>query len=198
MTPQKKIIIYLHGFRSNENGSKVGHIKNFFPECEVFGLKYEPHKPVDAAKAIKDIVEKIGAKNIKGFVGTSLGGFWARWAAVKHDLITVAINPSLAPYKTLKTGIYSKFDNDPSNEVNIEVTQEDLKAYPKYSVSIEEVNTSVLHIFALDDEILDSNVSLKLVGNRYPCAIFKTGGHRFENFERLEKSIKHRFYSTQK
>jgi len=60
-------------------------------------LTYDPHKPVQAAKAIADIVEKIGANNIKGVVGTSLGGFWARWAAVKYDLITVALNPSLEP-----------------------------------------------------------------------------------------------------
>ena len=112
MNSQKQTIIYLHGFRSNENGSKINHLTNFFSECEVFGLTYDPHKPVQAAKAIADIVEKIGANNIKGVVGTSLGGFWARWAAVKHNLITVALNPSLEPWKTLKVGIYNKFDSD--------------------------------------------------------------------------------------
>ena len=186
MKSEKQYVIYLHGFRSNEQGSKVEHLKNFFPRCDVFGLAYEPHKPVEAAKAISDIVDKIGVNNIKGFVGTSLGGFWARWAAVNLKLSTIVINPSLRPWDTLKTGIYSKFDSN----LNIEVTQADLDVYPQYSVDHESVNTRALHVFALDDELLDSRHSLEMIGGRCPSKVYETAGHRFENFERLENPIK--------
>ncbi|MCJ8313518.1 MAG: hypothetical protein HRU38_15030 [Saccharospirillaceae bacterium] len=198
MQSEKQIIIYLHGFRSNENGSKVDHLKKFFPECEVFGLSYDPHKPADAAKAINDIIKEIGVNNIKGFVGTSLGGFWVRWAAVQHKLVAVAINPSLEPWKTLTVGVYNKFGSElnieEEIETKIEVTEADLEVYPQYSVDIEEVNTSVLHIFALDDELLDSRKSIEMVGNRYPPQVYATAGHRFENFERLKNPIRDRFY----
>ena len=88
-------------------------------------------------------------------------------------------------------GIYNKFDSD----LNIEVNKQDLKFYPQYSVSIEEVNTRVLHIFALDDELLNSRVSLEIIGITSLQKVYATGGHRFENFKRLENIIRDRFYT---
>jgi hypothetical protein len=38
-------------------------------------------------------------------VGTSMGGFWANWAAARKGLKAVIINPAITPRKTLTKSI---------------------------------------------------------------------------------------------
>lgn len=183
-------IIYLHGFRSSAIGSsKVEHLADFFPECKVIGLDYAPHDPVSAAKAIDDCITDIGLANVCGVVGTSLGGFWARWIAKTYPIVTVAINPSLEPWKTLKPGNYSQYDTG----LQFTLTPDHIESFKHYSYG--PTTDGVLHIFALDDEVLDSRKSLEMIEPSHLSSIFEDGGHRFERFERLEEPIRGMFYN---
>lgn len=186
-------VIYLHGFRSVAgNSSKAESLASMLPQETIISLEYKPHKPDEASAAIDKLLAELGEKNITGLVGTSLGGFWARWAANKYQIAAVAINPSMEPWATLPTGEFSCYGGGEM----IHVSQEDLDAFKRYTV--HGANTVTKHIVAMDDEVLDPQRMLALIGNDciWKTQVFENGGHRFEGFERLESAINERFYNT--
>ena len=185
-------VIYLHGFRSIAgNSSKAQSLASMLPKETIISLEYKPHKPDEASLAIDTLVAELGEKNITGFVGTSLGGFWARWAASKYRIAAIAINPSLEPWATLPTGEFSCYGSDDL----IQVSQADLEAFKSYLAP--GAGAVTMHVVAMDDDVLDAERMLTLIGDDclWQTQIFETGGHRFERIERLEGAINDRFYN---
>lgn len=124
------LIVYLHGFRSSGNGGKVQLLREMFPEIDVIGFDYHPHKPKNAEEELSQLLSTNSDKEIL-LIGTSLGGFWARWGARNFGVTSILINPSLHPDVTLRAGIYESYlQSDPS----IEVTDTDLTEFKEYKV----------------------------------------------------------------
>lgn len=175
-------IWYLHGFRSSAKSPKVKALQQAFPSCHVRGINYTPHSPVVAEEILINEYEKlIGKDDDLIVVGTSLGGFWARWLASELPIQSLMINPSLHPDKTLETGeftVYGEF-----NEM-IKVTNKDLQDFNHYKVTSQPYGKCQVAL-AMDDEVLDSSSTVKELEGIYPIHKFDTGTHRFTEFERV-------------
>jgi len=194
MKESMSYVIYLHGFRSIAgSSSKAESLACMLPQETIISLEYMPHKPDEASAAIDTLVAELGEKNITGFVGTSLGGFWARWAATKYKIAAIAINPSLEPWATLPTGEFSCYGSD----TLIQVTQADLQAFKNYLAP--DAGAVTMHVVAMDDDVLDADRMLTLIGEDclWQTRVFEAGGHRFEGIERLRGAINIRFYNTE-
>lgn len=96
-------IWYLHGFRSSAKSPKVKAMQQAFPNCHVQGINYTPHSPVVAEEILINEYEKlIGKDDDLIIVGTSLGGFWARWLASELPVKSLMINPRYSQTKHSK------------------------------------------------------------------------------------------------
>lgn len=94
----KNLIIYLHGFRSFSESNKFRLLQEMFPNEKVISLDYSPHDPELASQQITKVIleEEADIDDIL-VIGTSLGGFWARWAAASFSVKSILINPVLHP-----------------------------------------------------------------------------------------------------
>jgi uncharacterized protein len=92
------LIVYLHGFNSSAQSHKAQVMGRYLAGR---GVEFAcPDLPPLATDAIK-VAEKFLGKN-PGFVGSSLGGFYATYMAEKHGARAVLINPAIDPHIGLR------------------------------------------------------------------------------------------------
>jgi uncharacterized protein len=174
-------IWYLHGFRSTPNGNKVELLKQYFPQYQVTGIEYSPHSPVQAANTLSQALNNLPENEKVLLIGTSLGGFWSRWAAESFNQQGILINPSLMPGKSLPLGSFATYSEQPQQ---IEVTQADLDAFEDYQVLTPNGDNCQVFL-AMDDEVINSQQSFTQLCHHYSIHTFPTGSHRFNQFELL-------------
>lgn len=175
-------LVYLHGFRTTTS-AKVGHFRKMFPDWDVVDFQYDPHKPDEAADALDDYLRPIARLNEEVIVvGTSLGGFWARWVTANYPFAGVLINPSFQPDKTLPIGTYKCYDTGK----DIIVDHTNLNEFDKYKCNGRQYST----MLSMDDEIIDPQTTIdELTKTNRVATQFVGGGHRFDNVEAIKKEI---------
>lgn len=112
-------------------------------------------------------------------VGTSLGGFFAAWLGAEFGRPFVAINPAIAPGKTLRAYI--------GHGVNhlgkpFELTEDCVRAYDSLAFRMDGQGTIILD---LGDELLESRATLDFVRGSLPAFVFEGGSHRFDHMAEL-------------
>jgi uncharacterized protein len=107
-----KHLIYLHGFLSAPASTKaqqtaihLSQHQNWQYLCPA--LSSYPDVAVDQLHAL---LENLPLTHV-GLVGSSLGGFWAKYLAERHDLPAVLINPAVAPDQLLAKYIGQSLQN---------------------------------------------------------------------------------------
>ena len=75
-------ILYVHGFASEGNSQKVAALRAEFSEREVLAPSFS-HRAQETAGRLVLVLNELLAQHGRGVivVGTSMGGFWANWAA---------------------------------------------------------------------------------------------------------------------
>ena len=183
-------IIYLHGFRSTGNSGKTQTLKEMFPKHKVIGCDYSPHSPLKAERQLRELITK--ETKLKGdgeitVIGTSLGGFWARWMTKEFSVKSLMINPSLHPDQTLSTGEFEIYDESHSI---ITVSPNDLETFKKYKVSTDEARELNCEVWvALNDELLDANAIVDELEELHKLMTFESGGHRFSQFGEMGSEL---------
>ena len=90
-------ILYLHGFLSSPESNKVRVLRAAAPDgVRVFAPDLNV-PPLEADRIISGLVGQAEADGLT-VVGSSLGGFWAARAAVRHGLRCVLLNPCFNPW----------------------------------------------------------------------------------------------------
>ena len=177
------ILIYLHGFRSDNKSSKVDELKQMFPDWKVKSPKYQPHNPKAAEKSLTEFFNSAEMNDEIIVIGTSLGGFWARWCAAQFGCKALLINPSIEPWK-IPPGQYSNYKDGST----FEVTEEMLSSFKDF----ENNDGQFVVVLAKDDELLPAAHTKKYFLSKGINQIieFETGGHRFSGIERVKKLLK--------
>lgn len=88
-------LLYLHGFLSSPASGKAIAVRDWLawnrPDIAFHCPQLAPH-PAQAMEQIESLINaRPGTK--MSLMGSSLGGFWATWAAERYDLRAVLINP---------------------------------------------------------------------------------------------------------
>ena len=111
---KKKVIIYLHGFRSSPESIKATFLRQF---CSTQHIDFVPSFDVSPKKAIAQAITIV--KNMMDdhnlqiiLIGSSLGGFYATYVMQNcegsQQLLSILINPSTRPFRDLESAISSE------------------------------------------------------------------------------------------
>jgi len=174
----KGTIIFLHGFGSVGDSAKSRALKAEYGEQNVIAPDL-PLDPKAVVKLISDIVRSIKRYPIL-FVGTSLGGFYANYFAQKFDCPGILVNPATVPSRTLYNRIgYNK--NFATGE-DFLWEPDFVKELGKMEKDVSTVHSGgLVNLFvAKDDDVIDHRETLQNYPYTAHCAVYQTGGHRFE------------------
>ncbi|PCI24203.1 MAG: hypothetical protein COB67_11830 [SAR324 cluster bacterium] len=97
-----KTWIYLHGFRSRGSQDKPLLLQQKFPDSLVIApsLPTEPNRVVAEMECLLR-EQKTKKKEQLILIGSSLGGFYARYISVLYSIPAILINPVITPSKQL-------------------------------------------------------------------------------------------------
>ncbi len=101
------MLLYLHGFRSSPQSFKARLVQQRMREWGVGRyyacpmLDVSPAQAMDRAEAAIRAARAGGDQDI-AIVGSSLGGFYARWLGERHGCRTVLLNPAIHPWTDLE------------------------------------------------------------------------------------------------
>jgi predicted esterase YcpF (UPF0227 family) len=150
----KTAIVYFHGLDSNPEGRTATTLKNHFDEVDgcIFRCPLIDHRsnPLDILNKLNNflidlIVDPIIDDII--LVGSSAGGFWARFFGIRKNLKTVLINPS----------VYSSV-----NLARFEIDPEYLEIYNDIEIAIEDTTFPYgVAIVGTEDKIIPPSVAME-------------------------------------
>jgi predicted esterase YcpF (UPF0227 family) len=115
-------VLYLHGFRSSPESAKAQLMAQWLAS-EHPGVHWAcpqlPVSPQEAADVIRHILKDWPAQT-SAVIGSSLGGFYATWAAAEHGLAAVVLNPAVHPARDLTAyiGIHPCWHN-PAQHIEV-------------------------------------------------------------------------------
>jgi len=171
-------IVYLHGFGSKGQSPKSDQLRQKFGTDHVVS----PDMPIDPA-AVRSMLDQIVNSNNDWpliFVGTSLGGFYARWAANHYDCPAVIVNPAIHPSKTLYQ--YLGQNTNYATGKKFELTMHDLEELHRMETQASETNGALIHVFtAKDDDVIPYTDVLNALPHTAHTEVSNTGGHRYES-----------------
>ena len=164
-------VLYLHGFRSSPRSSKARFLQHWFAN-EFPHIHWEcPQLPASARESALSIerILRTWPAGSSLVIGSSLGGFYASWAAAKFNCAACLLNPAVHPARDLAGYIVvhaSWHDPDIMIEVKPEYTEElkalyvsrALKLLPENEVTaahIKQDTGNLLSMIATGDEVLD-------------------------------------------
>jgi len=174
-------LIYLHGYNSSPNSFKSIEterwVKQYLPNIECCCPALSPF-PLEAIDQVESLISERQGKPL-GFIGSSMGGFYATWLAEKYHSNAVLINPAVEAYRRVPQYLGENanyhtgetFVLEPHHVAEFE------------SLEVEDIKfPENLHVLLqTGDEVLD----YRLAENRYrDCSLIieQGGDHSFQNY----------------
>ena len=107
MTPATTHLLYLHGFRSSPQSMKAQKVAARMHTRHPDVVWWCPQLPPSPREAMDLVVRGIAAwpRDTMAVVGSSLGGFYARWVATQTGCRSVLLNPAPFPARDLANHI---------------------------------------------------------------------------------------------
>lgn len=93
-------ILYLHGFNSSPASHKAQVLQRYLSErgeAASFHCPALAPDPDEAAACIADLIAGLDTPPV--LIGSSLGGFFATWAAERFNTRAILVNPSVRPFE---------------------------------------------------------------------------------------------------
>jgi hypothetical protein len=164
-------VLYLHGFRSSPESTKAKFLQQWFGQ-HYPRIHWEcPQLPASARESADAIEHTLQTWQPRSslVIGSSLGGFYATWAAAKFGCAACLLNPAVHPARDLAghVGVHPSW-HDPDILIEIKPDYiEELKAlYVSRALDLlrkEEVTpmhvrrdtSNLLAVIATGDEVLD-------------------------------------------
>lgn len=184
--------LYLHGFMSSARSAKASELKRW-QEATLPQVCLDIPELSLAPSATTALIESKVASAIAedrpftGLIGSSLGGFYARYLAARYRLPAVLINPALRPDLLLADFLGVQI-NPYTSERHV-FTTSDLTALAALIIDTDPLPMRLLLLTQLGDETLDAAQAIQLL-HRSPAWIMPGGNHRFEKFETTFPAIR--------
>lgn len=191
------MILYIHGFSSSGNSTKANMLRDYYTSKENIispDLHVEPKKSFELLENI--LMSSIDEKKL--IIGSSLGGFYALNLFRKYLIPTVLINPALYPWKQLKSYIGENINFGTGKKF---LWKEEYLNQLRLIESGTEKNIKLNNLFlivAKDDELIDYNESINLLGKTGRLIIWDDAGHEFRRFPEALELIDEFYKSCEK
>lgn len=181
------MVLYIHGFGSSAHSFKA---KQVLEHCKTQGVQAVcPNLPTIPDLAVQTLCDWIEQTHPGVLIGSSLGGFYARWLAHRYGLPAVLINPALRPDLRLREAIPSgtQYYDGSSFEFN----EQHCRSLESYRVDDDDQSNLWL-LTQLGDEVLDAHEAIALVPGAKQT-VEEDGDHSFTGFDRyLDSAIQWR------
>ncbi|MFO1368587.1 MAG: YqiA/YcfP family alpha/beta fold hydrolase [Marinagarivorans sp.] len=115
-----KHLLYIHGFLSGPASSKACQTMAYLTHNEGWQVHCPALSsyPDIAERQLRQVIDSLPIQDL-ALVGSSLGGFWAKYWVQRYDLPAVLINPAVAPDKLLARYIGQSLTNYYSAETYV-------------------------------------------------------------------------------
>jgi len=173
------MIVYLHGFGSTGNNSKVNVLAEYLG-TNVYSPTY-PSNDIDTAiDIVSNLIETYRKENEPLMViGSSMGGFIANYIGRKYGAKIVLINPALSVANTLADFI-GKNKNFYTGAV-YNLTAEHIAEFDKYKTASPVNGNGTLVLLNAGDEVIDYTDAVKFYKGNADVRVFEGGDHKFSN-----------------
>lgn len=183
-------IVYLHGFRSSPASAKARELSEAVarlpdgdrPRLYIPAL---PDRPAQAMASVLALTDDVSVEALT-FVGSSLGGYYATYAAEKTGARAVVINPAvrpaddLAPYRGPQTNLYTG--------ETFEVTERHFDEFRALAVGTITRPSRYLLFVQSGDEVLPYREAVAFYAGAWQC-VEGGGDHAFQGFARQIPTI---------
>ena len=174
-------IVYIHGFMSAGRGGKYEALKRRYrKDFNIMSPSFSD-SVVEAELELNLFMEKdeMNEEGIICLVGTSLGGFYARYLAAIYKLRAILINPVMNPSTHMKKYVDMKLTNfKTGNEFHF--SQEDVDTLASMEDKIRDnidEDSIFLTVLANQDDVIDK----KEVEKEFDNIIYIDDDHQFNN-----------------
>jgi predicted esterase YcpF (UPF0227 family) len=178
--PPRPVLIVLHGFNSAGSTEKAEWLRENLPEMDVRSPTYS-HNPMDAMRLLrayaKEAGDSLGAAPT--FLGTSLGGFYARRLARDYASRAVLLNPVIDPSITLEPALGPNLNFKTGERYVLE--RGHLQGFAAHGIDETQPDPPTLVLLDMADELLDSQATARHFEGRSGVEVvrFAGGEHRF-------------------
>lgn len=156
-------LLYLHGFRSSPQSTKArmvtAHVQAHHPTLRWWCPQLPP-SPAEAARLIQQGTADWPRESM-AVMGSSLGGFYARWWALHTGCRAVLLNPAVHPARDLARHVgqqtswhdpSERFDFSPAYVQELETLEADIE---RLAATRPATTQTQLAVIAKGDEVLD-------------------------------------------
>lgn len=181
-------ILYIHGFKSSARSFKAQLLKEYLADTphQLF-LPDLPHYPAPAMAILDEYVRRHRDQSL-GFVGSSLGGYYATWLAERYRAPAVLINPAVRPYELLRPGM-GMHENYHTGEI-FELTAAHLRQL--HDLELDELKhpENILLLTQTGDEVLDYRLGVERYRGSQQIVI-EGGDHGFSDYaDYLDQTVR--------
>jgi predicted esterase YcpF (UPF0227 family) len=163
MKPATTHLLYLHGFRSSPQSMKAQKVADRMRTQHSDVTWWCPQLPPSPREAMDLVAQGIEAwpRATMAVVGSSLGGFYARWVALKTGCHSVLLNPAPFPARDLANHIgeqtawhdpAERFFFEPGFVAELQAQQDDIARLSALAPATPERQFAIV---AKGDEVLD-------------------------------------------
>ncbi len=177
------MIVYLHGFRSSPQSRKAQQIRAALAgrgRADDYVCPQLPASPRQAADLIMATAKLEDPADLV-LIGSSLGGYYATWAAEKLGCRAVLLNPAITPYEDLRSYLGTQ---------PVYFSSASIDMRPEYLDELRALDTTVitqpqryLLVAATGDELIDWRT---MVGKYAGCRqrVIEGSDHQIQDFDR--------------
>lgn len=176
------MIVYLHGFNSSGGSAKAAWLRKHLPDIAVLSPTYPAHVADEAPTVLRGYFAQLRREHPDEkllLVGSSMGGFWARYLAPELNAGMVLINPAMNP----ETGLLKAVGVNRNLATGEEyvLTESQVRALARYG--IPKCNPEVPTLVLLDeaDEVIDYRVAEAFYRDCGRVIVYPGGSHQFDH-----------------
>lgn len=190
------MIIYIHGFASSGNSSKVDLLRQCVASADqnidVLAPTYTSDDPNIAISELTEYIKQAIANAPKDeelmLIGTSLGAYYARYLAEQFHAKAVLINPVFKPEQMLQmVGTHTHFKTGEQFSIGGTFITELVRYY------VFKAHMPTLVLLDQDDEVLDNDEETEFFENNANVVTYLGGSHRFDHLEESFRLILHHY-----
>lgn len=186
------MIVYLHGFNSSGGSAKATWLRRHLPDLTVLSPSYPTHVADEAPKVLRDYISRARAEHPQDgkllLVGSSLGGFWARYLAPELGAGMTLINPAMHPETDL-VDVVGPNTNLGTGEEYV-LTEAQVRALGRYQVPKCDPKVPTLVLLDEADEVLDYRQAEAFYGECGRVIVYPGGSHQFDHLEEALPEIR--------
>lgn len=177
------MIVYLHGFNSGGTSGKATWLRQNLPDLTVLSPTYPTHLADVAPTFLRDYFTRIRDEHPDDrkllLVGSSLGGFWARYLAAELHAGMVLINPGINPDTDL-LDVVGPHTNEATGEQYV-LTEAQVRAFARVKQPRCDAGIPTLLLLDEGDELLDYRVAQAYYRGCGKTIVYPGGSHRFDH-----------------